>query len=122
MSDTRLYVIPGSHPAMTVRLMLEAKGIPYKRTDLMPVVAKPVARAVGFPGGTVPGAQDRRREAPRQPRDRPCARPHPARAAALSRRPAERIAVEEADGSARRTSSPRPGACSGGAVAGPRPA
>ena len=54
MSDTRLYVIPGSHPAMTARLMLEAKGIPYKRTDLMPVVSKAALRAVGFPGVTVP--------------------------------------------------------------------
>jgi glutathione S-transferase len=34
--------------------MLEHKGIPYKRTDLMPVVSKGVLRAVGFPGVTVP--------------------------------------------------------------------
>ncbi len=38
--EARLYVIPGSHPAMTARLMLERKGIAYKRTDLMPVVSK----------------------------------------------------------------------------------
>jgi len=34
--------------------MLEAKGVPYKRTDLMPVVSKGALRAVGFPGTTVP--------------------------------------------------------------------
>jgi glutathione S-transferase len=51
---TRLYVIPGSHPAITARLMLDFKGIEYKRTDLMPVVAKGALRAVGFPRTTVP--------------------------------------------------------------------
>jgi glutathione S-transferase len=50
----RLYVIPGSHPAITARLMLDFKGIEYKRTDLMPVVAKGALRAVGFPRTTVP--------------------------------------------------------------------
>ncbi len=34
--------------------MLEAKGIPYKRTDLMPVVSKGALRVLGFPGNTVP--------------------------------------------------------------------
>jgi glutathione S-transferase len=52
--DVRLYVIPGSHPSMTTRLMLEHKGIPYQRTDLMPVIAKPVLKAMRFPGVTVP--------------------------------------------------------------------
>jgi len=52
--DARLYVIPGSHPSWTAALMLEHKGIPFKRTDLMPVVSKGVLRAVGFPGITVP--------------------------------------------------------------------
>lgn len=50
----RLYVIPASHPSIAAQLMLEHKGIPYKRTDLMPVVSKVVLRAVGFPGVTVP--------------------------------------------------------------------
>jgi glutathione S-transferase len=49
-----LYVLPASHPAMTARLMLEQKGIAYKRTDLLPVVSKGVLRAAGFPGVTVP--------------------------------------------------------------------
>jgi glutathione S-transferase len=50
----RLYVIPASHPATTAELMLGFKGIDYKRTDLMPVVAKGALRAVGFPRTTVP--------------------------------------------------------------------
>src|ERR1700742_235629 len=50
----RLYVIPASHPATTARLMLEFKGIAYKRTDLMPVVSKGALRAAGFPRMTVP--------------------------------------------------------------------
>ena len=52
--DARLYVIPGSHPSRTVSAMLDLKGIPYKRTDLMPVVSKGVLRAAGFGGITVP--------------------------------------------------------------------
>lgn len=50
----RLFVIPASHPATTAALMLDFKGIDYKRTDLMPVVSKGVLRAVGFPRVTVP--------------------------------------------------------------------
>jgi glutathione S-transferase len=49
-----LYVIPGSHPSMAARLMLEHKGVEYRRIDLMPVIAKPVVRALGFRGATVP--------------------------------------------------------------------
>lgn len=49
-----LYVIPGSHPSMAARLMLEHKGVEYRRVDLMPVIAKPVLRALRFPGATVP--------------------------------------------------------------------
>jgi glutathione S-transferase len=52
--EARLYVIPGSHPSMAARLMLETKGIAYKRTDLMPVVSKGVLRGLGFPRNTVP--------------------------------------------------------------------
>src|SRR4051795_11783828 len=49
-----LYVIPASHPSIAAALMLEHKGIDYKRTDLMPVVSKGVLRVVGFSGITVP--------------------------------------------------------------------
>lgn len=97
MSDTRLYVIPGSHPAMTVRLMLEAKGIPYKRTDLMPVIAKPVLKALGFPGSTIPalkidgrkltGSREIARELDRIQPEPPL----------FPADPQERIAVEEAE-------------------------
>lgn len=50
----RLYVIPGSHPSMAARLMLEHKGVAYDRTDLIPVVSKGVLKALRFPGVTVP--------------------------------------------------------------------
>jgi glutathione S-transferase len=54
MGDARLYVIPGSHPAMGARLMLERKGIPYSRRDLIPVISKAWLKAARFPGVTVP--------------------------------------------------------------------
>ncbi|MFN8114079.1 MAG: glutathione S-transferase family protein [Solirubrobacterales bacterium] len=50
----RLFTIPASHPGWTVRLMLERKGIPYSRIDLVAVISKPILRAAGFPGVTVP--------------------------------------------------------------------
>jgi glutathione S-transferase len=50
----RLFVIPASHPSIAAALMLERKGIAYKRTDLLPVISKLVLRAAGFPGVTVP--------------------------------------------------------------------
>ena len=52
--NARLFVIPASHPSIATQLMLEHKGIPYKRTDLLPVISKGVLKAVGFPGVTVP--------------------------------------------------------------------
>jgi glutathione S-transferase len=52
--NARLYVIPASHPSIAAQLMLEHKGISYKRTDLLPVISKGVLRTVGFPGITVP--------------------------------------------------------------------
>jgi glutathione S-transferase len=54
MSEAKLYVIPGSHPSRSAMLMLERKGIPYKRVDLMPVLSKGILRAHRFPGITVP--------------------------------------------------------------------
>ncbi len=50
----RLFVLPGSHPAMAARLMLEHKGIDYSRVDLVPVLSKGILRAAGFPRVTVP--------------------------------------------------------------------
>jgi glutathione S-transferase len=52
--DARLFVIPASHPAISAQLMLEQKGIAYKRTDLLPVISKGVLRVAGFPRQTVP--------------------------------------------------------------------
>ena len=52
--NARLYVIPASHPAIGAELMLRHKGIPFKRTDLMPVISKGVLRGLGFPRNTVP--------------------------------------------------------------------
>jgi glutathione S-transferase len=54
MSEATLYTIPGSHPGLATALMLDYKGIAYKRVDLMPVVSKGVLRALRFPGVTVP--------------------------------------------------------------------
>jgi glutathione S-transferase len=54
MGAAKLYVIPGSHPSRAAMLMLERKGIPYKRVDLIPVLSKGVLRAHRFPGVTVP--------------------------------------------------------------------
>jgi len=53
-TQAKLYVIPGSHPAMAARRMLELKGIPYRRVDLMPVISRGVLRALRFPSNTVP--------------------------------------------------------------------
>ena len=54
VSRPTLYVIPGSHPAMAARRMLEQKGIDYKRRDLMPVVSRGVLKVMRFPGITIP--------------------------------------------------------------------
>ena len=50
----RLYVIPGSSPSMAARLMLERKGIDYKRRDLISPLHKRVLKMAGFAGETVP--------------------------------------------------------------------
>jgi len=52
--EVRIYTIPGSHPGMAAQAMLRHKGIPFKRTDLFPVVSKAVVRTLGFPRQTVP--------------------------------------------------------------------
>jgi glutathione S-transferase len=49
-----LFGLPASHPTVAVELMLNRKGIPYRRVDLVPVASKPLLRALGFPGVTVP--------------------------------------------------------------------
>jgi glutathione S-transferase len=54
VAENKLYVIPGSHPSATAMLMLDRKGIPFKRVDLIPVISKGVVRAQRFPSNTVP--------------------------------------------------------------------
>jgi glutathione S-transferase len=94
---TRLYVIPASHPSISVALMLEHKGIRFKRTDLLPVISKGVLRGLGFPRNTVPaikidgqkvqGSREIARELDRL-------QPEPA---LLPADPEKRAAVEEAE-------------------------
>jgi glutathione S-transferase len=50
----RLYALPGSHPSLSAELMLERKGIDYRRLDLVPAIHRPLLRALRFPGITVP--------------------------------------------------------------------
>lgn len=50
----KLYVIPASHPCLAAELMLQHKGVPYKRRDLVMAAHKPIIRSLGFPGTTVP--------------------------------------------------------------------
>jgi glutathione S-transferase len=50
----KLYVIPGSHPSKAAELMLEHKGIPFKRVDLVTAMHRPSLKLLGFQGKTVP--------------------------------------------------------------------
>ncbi len=95
--NARLYVIPASHPSIAVQLMLDHKGIPYKRTDLMPVVSKGVLRAVGFPGNTVPALKidgDKIQGSRQIARELERLRPEPP---LFPADPEQRTAVEEAE-------------------------
>jgi glutathione S-transferase len=56
-TEVRVFTIPGSHAGIAVLLELEHKGIPYKRTDLLPVVSWAVLKAMRFPRTTVPAAR-----------------------------------------------------------------
>jgi glutathione S-transferase len=49
-----VYALPGSHPVKAALLMLDRKGIEWRRRDLPNVVDRPLLRAMGFPGPTVP--------------------------------------------------------------------
>ncbi len=95
--SARLFVIPASHPSIAAQLMLEHKGIAYKRTDLLPVISKLALRAVGFPGMTVPALKV---DGSRVQGSRPIAReldrlqPEPP---LLPADPTRRAAVEEAE-------------------------
>jgi glutathione S-transferase len=52
-----LYGIPGSHPAHTGQLMLELKGIPFRRVNLVPGFHRVYVRVRGFPGDRVPAVR-----------------------------------------------------------------
>jgi glutathione S-transferase len=93
----RLYTIPGSHPGVAVQAMLKAKGIPFKRTDLFPVMQKLVVRALGFPRQTVPAVKidDRKIQGSREiTRELDRLRPEPP---LFPADPEKRQAVEEAE-------------------------
>ncbi len=49
-----LYAIPGSHAVRTGALMLEHKGIDYRRVDFPPGPHRVLVRLRGFPGDRVP--------------------------------------------------------------------
>ena len=98
-----VYTIPGSHPGTAAQLMLDHKGIPFKRKDLFPVVSKGVLRALGFPRNTVPaikidgekvqGSRQIARELDRLQPDPPLFPSDPAKRAAVEE--AERFGDEE---------------------------
>src|SRR3989442_13865509 len=50
----RLYALPASHPSLSAELMLQRKGIDYRRLDLVPRIHQPLLRALRFRGITVP--------------------------------------------------------------------
>jgi len=50
----RLYTLPASHPGMAAKRMLEHKGIPYSRVDLLPGLSRYLLRGLRFREGTVP--------------------------------------------------------------------
>jgi glutathione S-transferase len=82
---------------MATRAMLEHKGIPYKRTDLFPVMSKVILRGLGFPGKTVPALKiDGRKVQGSRPIARELERLQP-QPALFPEDPELRAAVEEAE-------------------------
>ena len=49
-----LFALPASHPSLAAQLMLEHKGIDYRRVDLVAATHRTILRALGFPRKTVP--------------------------------------------------------------------
>jgi glutathione S-transferase len=94
----RLYGLPGSHPTMAAQAMLEYKGIDFKRTDLVPFLAKVILRRLlGFPRNTVPALTiDGRRVQGSREIARELDRVQPA-PPLLPGDPERRLAVEEAE-------------------------
>jgi glutathione S-transferase len=52
-----LYAIPGSHAVRTGELMLEHKGIPFRRVNFPPGPHRLLVRVVGFRGDRVPAVK-----------------------------------------------------------------
>ena len=52
-----LYGIPGSHAVRTGELMLEYKGIEYRRVNFPPGPHRVIVRLIGFPGDRVPAVK-----------------------------------------------------------------
>ena len=52
-----LYAIPGSHAVRTGELMLEHKGIPFRRVNFPPGPHRVLVRVLGFPGDRVPAVK-----------------------------------------------------------------
>ena len=95
--EARLFTIPASHPGIAAALMLDHKGIAFKRTDLMPVISKVVLRGLGFPRQTVPALKidgDKIQGSRSIARELERLRPEPA---LFPADPAKRAAVEEAE-------------------------
>jgi glutathione S-transferase len=49
-----VYAVAASHPVKAALLMLDRKGVEWRRRDLPNVVVRPILRAMGFPHVTVP--------------------------------------------------------------------
>jgi glutathione S-transferase len=47
----KLYVIPGSHACRSAMLMLEHKGVPYRRVDVVTLTHPVIVRLHGFDAG-----------------------------------------------------------------------
>ena len=56
-SQAILYAIRGSHAAHTGELMLQHKGVPYRRVNIPPPLHRPVVRLLGYPGARVPAVR-----------------------------------------------------------------
>jgi glutathione S-transferase len=55
--EATVYGVPGSHPVKAAMLMLAHKGIQARRVDLPNAAHRPILRALGFPGVTVPAVK-----------------------------------------------------------------
>ena len=49
-----LFGVPASHPSLAAQLMLDHKGVEYRRVDLVSAAHRGLVRALGFPRNTVP--------------------------------------------------------------------